>query len=56
MILPARAIFHFERAGKQLKLLEDVFAVFSKCVLKLLENQADFDSAIPRFESWRPSR
>jgi hypothetical protein len=28
MILPARAIFHFERAGKQLKLLERVFAVF----------------------------
>jgi hypothetical protein len=29
---------------------------FSKCALKLLDNQADFDSAIPRFESWRPSQ
>jgi hypothetical protein len=24
--------------------------------LKLLHNQADFDSAIPRFESWRSSQ
>jgi hypothetical protein len=24
--------------------------------LKSLDNQADFDSAIPRFESWRPSQ
>jgi hypothetical protein len=48
--------FHLETAAKLLKLLERVLAVFSKCTLKLLDNQADFDSAIPRFESWRPSR
>jgi hypothetical protein len=24
--------------------------------LKSLDNQADFDSAIPRFESWRPAK
>jgi len=39
-----------------LKLLEGVLTVFSKRALKLLDNQADFDSAIPRFESWRPSQ
>ena len=48
--------FHLETAAKLLKLLERVLAVFSKCTLKLLDNQADFDSAIPRFESWRPSQ
>jgi hypothetical protein len=48
--------FHLETAAKLLKLLERVLAVFSKCALKLLDNQADFDSAIPRFESWRPSQ
>ncbi len=56
LILPTRAIFHLETAAKLLKLLERALAVFSKCPLKLLDNQADFDSAIPRFESWRPSQ
>jgi hypothetical protein len=45
-----------ETAAKLLKLLERVSADFSKCALKSLDNQADFDSAIPRFESWRPSQ
>src|SRR6476619_6487359 len=31
------------------------FAVFSECLLMRKENCSDFDSAIPRFESWRPS-
>jgi hypothetical protein len=45
-----------ETAAKLLELLEPVSIVFSKCALQLLDDQADFDSAIPRFESWRPSR
>jgi hypothetical protein len=36
-----------ETAAKLLKFLERVLAVFSKCALKLLDNQVDFDSAIP---------
>src|SRR5262249_36608678 len=52
----ARADFHLETAAKLLKLLERVLAIFSKCALKLLDNQADFDSAIRRFESSRPSQ
>jgi hypothetical protein len=31
------------------------FPVFSEYVLISKENWSDFDSAIPRFESWRPS-
>jgi hypothetical protein len=31
------------------------FAVFSESLLMRKENCPDFDSAIPRFESWRPS-
>jgi hypothetical protein len=37
-------------------LLERFLTDFSKCALKLLDNQADFDSAIRRFESSRPSQ
>jgi hypothetical protein len=51
LILPARAVFHLETAAKPLELLERVLADFSKCALKSLDNQAYFDSAIPRFES-----
>jgi len=29
---------------------------FSECALISKENWSDFDSAIPRFESWRPSQ
>jgi hypothetical protein len=32
------------------------FAIFSERALILLSNWSDFDSAIPRFESWRPSQ
>jgi hypothetical protein len=45
-----------ETAAKLLRSLERLLADFSKCALKSLDNQADFDSAIPRFESWRPSQ
>ena len=47
---------YLETAAKLLKLLERVLAVFSKCALKLLNNQADFDSAIRRFDPSRPSQ
>jgi len=53
---PDFALLHLETPAKPLKLLERVLADFSKCALKSLDNQADFDSAIPRFESWRPSQ
>jgi hypothetical protein len=53
---PDFALLHLETAAKPLKLLERGLADFSKCALKSLDNQADFDSAIPRFESWRPSQ
>jgi hypothetical protein len=44
-----------ETAAKLLKLLERVLAVSSKCALKSLNNQTDFDSAIRRFDPSRPS-
>jgi hypothetical protein len=56
LILPAEGRFHLETAAKSLKLPERVLADFSKCALKLLDNQADFDSAIRRFESSRPNQ
>jgi hypothetical protein len=56
LILLARPVFHLETAANLLELLEPVLTVFSKYALQLLDNQADFDSAIPRFESWRPSQ
>ena len=56
LVLPARSVFHLETAAKLLISLESVLADFSKNALKSLNNQADFDSAIPRFESWRPSQ
>jgi hypothetical protein len=46
---------HLETASKLLKLLEGVSTVFSKCALKSLKNQPDFDSAIRRFDPSRPS-
>jgi hypothetical protein len=55
-MLPAESHFHLETATKLLKLLERVLTDFSKYPLKSLDNQADFDSAIPRFESWRPAK
>jgi uncharacterized protein (DUF2336 family) len=47
---------YLEMAAKLLELLESVLAVFSKCALKSLNNQADFDSAIRRFDPSRPSQ
>jgi hypothetical protein len=32
------------------------FRDFSECALINKQNHLDFDSAIPRFESWRPSQ
>ena len=49
------AIFHLETAANLLELLERLFSLFSKCDLKSLNNQADFDSAIRRFDPSRPS-
>ena len=40
------AVFHLETAAKLLKLLERISPIFSKYALKLLNNQADFDSAM----------
>jgi hypothetical protein len=45
---------YLEMAAKLLELLESVLAVFSKCALKSLNNQADFDSAV-QLPSLRPS-
>jgi hypothetical protein len=33
-----------------------IFDIFSKCALKSLNNQVDFDSAIRRFDPSRPSQ
>jgi len=36
--------------------LRSNFRIFSECALINNVNHLDFDSAIPRFESWRPSQ
>jgi hypothetical protein len=46
---------HSELAGKLLIFHGGKFASFSEWALISQENHSDFDSAIPRFESWRPS-
>jgi hypothetical protein len=43
---------HLETATKQLSLLEDISAIFSNRVLKSLNNQAGFDSAIRILIHW----
>jgi len=43
-----------ETAAKLLKLLEGILAIFSKCALKSLDIQADFDSAIQMSDPSRP--
>jgi hypothetical protein len=48
-------LFHLEKVAKLLISLEAIFSIFSKCTLKSLDNQADFDSAIRRFDPSRPS-
>jgi hypothetical protein len=47
--------FHLETAANLLRLLERVLTIFSKCALKYMNNQTDFDSAIRRFDPSRPS-
>ena len=52
---PPRGLLHYlETAAKLLELLEPVLTIFSKCALKSLNNQADFDSAIRRVRSLPP--
>jgi hypothetical protein len=46
----ARADPYLETAANLLELLERVFRLFSKRALKSLNNQADFDSSIRRYE------
>src|SRR5437868_15451634 len=53
---PGGPVFRLEMAAKLLKLLEGVLSIFSKLPLKSLNNQADFDSAIRRFDPSRPSQ
>jgi len=48
--------FCLETAAKLLSSLEAILAIFSKRPLKSLNNQADFDSAIRRFDPSRPSQ
>lgn len=45
------AALRLETAAKPLKSLEPVLADFSKCALKSLDNQTDFDSAISGIDS-----
>ncbi len=52
---PSRAVRHLETTAKLLRLQAYVSIDFSKCTLKSLNNQSDFDSAIRRFDSSRPS-
>jgi Protein of unknown function (DUF4236) len=47
---------HLEIGANLLELLERPSQLFSKRLLKSLNNQADFDSAMRRFESSRPSQ
>jgi hypothetical protein len=47
---------HSESGANLLIDNEADFAKFSERALILLEKYVDFDSAIPRFESWRPSQ
>ena len=55
--VPSRAFstFHLEMGAKQMILLEGILTNFFKCALKSLNNQADLDSAIRRFDPSRPS-
>jgi hypothetical protein len=47
---------HSELVRNLLIWLETNFPIFSECALVLRENQSGFDSAIPWFESRRPSQ
>jgi hypothetical protein len=56
LILFATAASYLETTAKLLKLLEGVSSLSSKCALKSLNNQADFDSAILMSSKSRPGR
>jgi hypothetical protein len=49
-------LLYLETTAKLLKVLQGIFSIFSKCALKSLNNQTDFDSAIRRFDPSRPSQ
>jgi len=53
---PARAASPFGNDCQPIEIARGVFGLFSKCALKWLNNQADFDSAIRRFDPSRPSQ
>jgi len=48
--------FSFGNGCQAIEVARASFGRFFQMLMKLLDNQADFDSAIPRFESWRPSQ
>jgi hypothetical protein len=52
----SQAHIHLETTAKLLILLGRDSALCSKCALESLNNQADFDSAIRRFDPSRPSQ
>jgi hypothetical protein len=56
LILRRGSLLYLETAANLLKLLEGGSGLFSKCALKSLENQTDFDSAIRRFDPSRSSQ
>src|SRR5262249_9409416 len=56
LILLGEAPSYLEMRANLLILLNGFLIIFSKCVLKSLNNQADFDSAIRRFDPSRPSQ
>ena len=50
------ASLHSEITANLLIGFRSNFSIFSECALTNNANHLDFDSAIPRFESWRPSQ
>jgi hypothetical protein len=54
LVLRGGLFFIWKRLPTYWNCLSD-FSIFFKCVLKSLDNQADFDSAIPRFDPLRHS-
>ena len=56
LIRPRPLLPYLEMTAKLLKMLGCIFDIFSKCSLKSLNIQADFNSAIRRFDPSRPSQ
>jgi len=52
--VPPLHVYHSEMPANLLIVWRSNFHDFSECALINKENHLDFDSAIPRFESWRP--